>query len=664
MKTIMRTTLEAFNFVSSPLVSPDGRFLAYRQAKTDSDKNKYLSHIRIYDTTLDKDYRLTSEDIGSGMRFLDETTLTFVANRDDHDLGLNFNQETKIYQISLLGGEAELYLVLPYEVEEYHFISPDELLLQVLETPVSRALDGLKDEDKKKREKELKEEQDYEVLEEAPFWFNGKGFTNGQRSRIYRYKVSTSELSALSPKDLSSSILDFDPKQGRFLFVSENKTDLLDIYNQLFVYDLLTDEVKELSLEKKQAFHEACFAGKDIIFMATDMERYGLNEDAYAYIFKQDQEIPELLSEDVFVGSTMGTDVLLGSGVEFVGVEDGVYYCSTDGTSSYLMFVDKKGQPKRVIDKEGAVNGIALHQTQTGTAEVYICAMRGLAAQELYKIDEEGERQLTFANKWLEEYALSPIESFSFQYENDNLQGFVIKPTQYQEGQKHPGILTIHGGPKTVYGAILHHEMQMLAAQGYFVFYTNPRGSDGFGRDWADIRGNYGKTDYQHLMAFTDAVLERYPAIDIENLGVMGGSYGGFMTNWIIGHTNRFKAACTQRSISNWFTMYGISDIGYYFTYDQVAADPWSNREKLWEQSPLKYAETMKTPTLIIHSDEDYRCPVAEGQQLFTALKVHGVPCRMVIFKGENHELSRSGKPTHRQRRLKEIENWFDKYLK
>ena len=206
--------------------------------------------------------------------------------------------------------------------------------------------------------------------------------------------------------------------------------------------------------------------------------------------------------------------------------------------------------------------------------------------------------------------------------------------------------------------------MQGCANVGYFVFVRNPRGGDGRGNEFADIRGRYGKEDYSDLMKFTDVVLKKYPQIDVNKVGVTGGSYGGFMTNWIIGHTDRFAAAASQRSISNWISMAYISDIGYYFAEDQVASTPWTDMDLMWEQSPLKYADKVKTPTLFIHSDEDYRCPIAEGWQMFSALKYHGVEARLCMFKGENHELSRGGKPLHRQRRLDEITDWFEKYLK
>jgi len=165
-------------------------------------------------------------------------------------------------------------------------------------------------------------------------------------------------------------------------------------------------------------------------------------------------------------------------------------------------------------------------------------------------------------------------------------------------------------------------------------------------------------------MAFTDACLKKYPSMDKNDLFETGGSYGGFMTNWIIGHTDRFRACASQRSISNWLSFYGVSDIGVDFSADQNAAGPWSDPAALWEHSPLKYADRVKTPTLFLHSFEDYRCPVDQGYQMFTALLAHGIESRLICFRGENHELSRSGKPLHRIRRLKEITDWFDGHRK
>jgi len=241
--------------------------------------------------------------------------------------------------------------------------------------------------------------------------------------------------------------------------------------------------------------------------------------------------------------------------------------------------------------------------------------------------------------------------------------GWVLLPQDFDPAKTYPAVFDIHGGPKTVYGPIFYHEMQYWANEGWIVFFCNPTGSDGRGNAFADIRGKYGTIDYENLMDFCDGVLDAYPQIDRSRVAVTGGSYGGFMSNWILGHTDRFACIGTQRSISNWISFSGTSDIGPYFGSDQMAAD-LTDVNKLWFHSPLAYAQNAKTPTLFIHSDEDYRCPLSEGMQLFTALVQKGVPARMCVFHGENHELSRGGKPLHRARRLKELTDWFTTYTK
>jgi dipeptidyl aminopeptidase/acylaminoacyl peptidase len=210
------------------------------------------------------------------------------------------------------------------------------------------------------------------------------------------------------------------------------------------------------------------------------------------------------------------------------------------------------------------------------------------------------------------------------------------------------------------------HEFQVLAAAGYAVLYSNPRGSAGRGDAFADLRGRYGTIDFEDLMAVLDEALRRFPFLDPGRLGVAGGSYGGFMTNWIIGHTDRFRAAAAQRSIANWISKTCTTDIGYYFNVDQIGTTPWAadGADTMWWHSPLRYADQVSTPTLLIHAEEDYRCWLDQGLQMFTALRYHGVESRLVLFRGENHELSRSGKPRHRLRRLREIVGWFDRFLK
>lgn len=245
-----------------------------------------------------------------------------------------------------------------------------------------------------------------------------------------------------------------------------------------------------------------------------------------------------------------------------------------------------------------------------------------------------------------------------------DIDGFVMKPVGYEPGKRYPGILHIHGGPKMVFGPGFHHEMQLWAASGFFVCYCNPGGSCGKGNAFADLQGKYGEVDFRDLMEFTDEVLRRYPEIDADRMGVAGGSYGGFMTNWVIGHTDRFRCAVSQRSIANYVGDYLLSDIGYYYVPDQQLGTIWEHPERLWKASPLTYADRVKTPTLFIHADKDYRCTLANGLEMFAALKLHGVESKLCMFYGENHGLSREGKPSNRISRLSEILRWMDEHLK
>ena len=245
-----------------------------------------------------------------------------------------------------------------------------------------------------------------------------------------------------------------------------------------------------------------------------------------------------------------------------------------------------------------------------------------------------------------------------------DIDGFVMKPVGYEPGKRYPGILHIHGGPKMVFGPGFHHEMQLWAASGFFVCYCNPRGSCGKGNAFADLQGKYGEVDFRDLMEFTDEVLRRYPEIDADRMGVAGGSYGGFMTNWVIGHTDRFRCAVSQRSIANYVGDYLLSDIGYYYVPDQQLGTIWEHPERLWKASPLTYADRVKTPTLFIHADKDYRCTLANGLEMFAALKLHGVESKLCMFYGENHGLSREGKPSNRISRLSEILQWMEEHLK
>lgn len=287
----------------------------------------------------------------------------------------------------------------------------------------------------------------------------------------------------------------------------------------------------------------------------------------------------------------------------------------------------------------------------------------GQSLQEVYELNGSSVSQITAINKAaLQGYYVASPKVVEVRASTHTVKGWVLLPKDYDSSKSYPAILDIHGGPKTVYAPVYYHEMHVWANAGYIVLFANPRGSDGKGDAFADIRGKYGAIDYEDLMNFTDAVIEKY-SVDERRLFVTGGSYGGFMTNWMVGQTKRFTAAATQRSISNWVSFCGTSDIGHTFGIDQAGGHPVLDMKKLWDQSPLKHAMNVTTPLLFIHSDKDHRCPMEQAEQFHSVLKTNGVDTRFIWFKNENHELSRSGKPHARIKRLDEIQSWFARFV-
>ncbi len=241
------------------------------------------------------------------------------------------------------------------------------------------------------------------------------------------------------------------------------------------------------------------------------------------------------------------------------------------------------------------------------------------------------------------------------------IEGWILKPRGFDPSTKWPLVLEIHGGPHGAYGHSFFHEFQLLAGRGYAVLYTNPRGSHAYGD--AFVRacvGDWGGKDYDDLMAGIDHALG-LGWVDADRLYVTGGSYGGFMTNWIVGHTDRFKAAVTQRSISNNVSAFGTSDIGWHFwQYEMGDATPWRDGHKLVDRSPLTYVTRVDTPLLILHAEKDFRCPIEQAEQLFVALKVLGKEAAFVRYQEDTHELTRGGKPKNRIDHARRIADWFD----
>ena len=622
-----------YEFLSGLEISKDGSKLVYKKTKANYDENKYETDLWVYDTKENKNYPII--DIKN------ITTYTF-----DEDANVIYKSKSgakkdifKTYNGYGIGKKA---FDLDLDVKEIKWIKDELFLVHASE---------------KKNDKAKEKNKYFEKLDTLPFWFNGQGYIEKDSSAYYFYDADNEKLTKIVdsefPNEIQYLALNDDLSKALYIKSNYDKNKVAQSRESLVLFDIET-KTKKVLIDNIFSYYTAEFLGDRIIFVATDMKKGGINEDSFIFTcdFEGNYEKITDSNFDMSFGNSLGTDARFGSSKTFLKANDKLYFIVTEKETTKLYSIDKKGIVNLEIDDQ--VEDFAINND-----DIYYLSMGKESLSELKKKDDD---RILVKNKIKSN--VGKIETFEFESNGDTLTGFVVLPPKFNKNKKYPTLLSIHGGPKTEFGDIVHHEHQVFASNDYIVIYTNPHGASGNGVKFSDIRGKYGDIDYSDLMRFLDIAIKKYPQIDTENLGVYGGSYGGFMTNWIIGHTDRFKAACSQRSISNWTSFYGVSDIGYYFGSDQTASNPWDSLDKMWEQSPIKYADNANTPTLFIHSDEDYRCPLEQGLQMYTKLKLNGVDTKMYVFHGENHELSRSGKPHGRIKRLKEIKKWFDGHLK
>lgn len=634
-----------------------GQQVAWVKSQANLANNNYDSNIWLKSET---DIRqMTSFNQESSFTWYQDQLL-FSAKRTATEQTANEQVTTNFYRLATDGGEAVKLFSLPLAVTRIEHWYDSKFLVLAKINLAYPDWHLLSDAEKQSAQSKLKEQENYLEIEDLSWWSNGVGFTNQMRLRLFLFDLATNQLVALSAPQFN--VADFSGKADHraVLYYGEDKASVYSLETKLFEYQLADQSTKCL-LSDSGSLRYVRYFKDGLLVVRSSGQDYGLNENPQFYYY-QAGKLSLITQFDYAIGSSVGSDVRYGGLNSIKLVDEVLYFVATINHEAHLLAL-KDQKIETILAFNGSIDGFDISNQQ-----VYLIGLKHQALQELYAYDLNTQQltQITTMNEAIlaDKYVAKP-EALSINETAIKIDGWVLKPKDYDATKQYPAILNIHGGPKTVFGEVYYHEMQYWANQGYFVFFCNPRGSDGKGNEFADIRGKYGTIDYQDLMDFTEAVLKKYPSIDQKRLAVTGGSYGGFMTNWIITQTNRFQAAATQRSISNWISFAGTSDIGTYFTMDQQGVSSlYREYDKLWDHSPLKYIEQAKTPTLVIHSNEDYRCWIPEGMQLYTALKMLGVPTKLMYFKGENHELSRSGKPVNRIKRLAELTAWFDQYAK
>lgn len=652
-----------YSMLSGIQYSSDGKKFSFLVKRADTENNSYHSDLWVSD---EKGMRRMTGYGAVGLTFWeDDTHIVFTSRRDEEDNNLAKRQiiNTSFYRLDLDGGEAVKYFKLPIAVSSVSKLGSDQIVLRAVvdvEYPEYYKMD---DAQKEEVGRKKNEEKDYEILDEIPFWNNGKGITNKKRDGLFLYTLSTGELVRITSPAMS--VRNYVICGGNVVYSGYDYETKWNPHQPIYRY-LTAESVTETVYDKEEyRFRDMGAFGSKVVIKSLKMD-LGYPSACMGHFSVIDLDKHEVLpfSDNEFrVGSSVGSDCRLGGGTVMKEYDGKLYFIATIRDSAMLCRFTEDGSFEIVLEKDGSMDSFDINPC---TGEITAVCFYDNRLQELYRISpgtKECRRISDFNTKILEDKYVAEYQQLNFMSAGKDIDGFVLLPKDYDESKSYPAILDIHGGPITAYGKIFYHEMQYWANEGFFVFFCNPSGSDGRGLDFSNVYGKMGEDDYENLMDFTDAVMKKYPQIDASRIGVTGGSYGGLMTNWIIGHTNRFACAAAQRSISNWFSYYGMADIGFWAGWDHTGVDMYTDPKRVWEASPLKYADQVKTPTLFVHSTEDYRCPISEAVQMMTAIADRGVPTRLCVIKGENHELSRSGKPAHRVRRLKELTDWMKKYL-
>lgn len=657
-RTIKPEDLYELKSVADPQLSSKGSDLAYVETRMLEEKNTYSSNL-FYLNTSEKNtpvqWTYGDHKNHSPRWSADGSALAFVSDRSG---------KPQIYIMNITGGEAR-QLTQCINGASNPVWSPDgkKLAFNVSLKPDEEA--DAADKQEKKNEKPVPLE-----IDKMKHKSDAQGFWSGRYSQVAVVDIETGKVEQLTSGEHDYQLQSWSP-DGKSVAVTADLSEEKDFsfVSDVYLVNPDTKEIKKVT-NGKGYFGSATWSpdGKYLGMFGHEREYENATHTKIWVYSLETENIQCLTAEsDILAGDYAIGDFQQGvvtPGILWAEDSRSFYFLATDNGNTVVYYGSLDGELYPALLDQQHVYGLT---TGGNINQAVVAISKPAYPGDLFLLDvPTGEvEQLTNVNEeFLGKVELADAEPIQFKSSDGwDLHGWIMKPVHLQDGDKVPLVTEIHGGPHAMYANSYFHEFQCLAAKGYAVLFINPRGSHGYGQQFVDaVRGDYGGKDYEDIMDAVDYALESYGFIDNDRLGVTGGSYGGFMTNWIIGHTNRFKAAVTQRSISNWISFYGVSDIGYYFTDWQIKSD-LNDIDKLWKHSPLAYVNEMDTPLLILHSEKDYRCPIEQAEQLFTALKHRKKTAKFVRFPESNHELSRSGKPNLRISRLNYIAGWFDQYL-
>ena len=641
-----------FRWLSELALSPDGRTIAYSIRRPDVPSNGYTSQLYLHDLESDSARRLTEGDgqVSSLAWSRDSCLLAYSHSDGDSD---------SVRVINLAEGSTEIYPTNGMAMTSLDFCADGSKLAGVRWTP-------MRSPDERGPVAGIPKPT-IKVVRRLRYKQDGVGWVHDRFTQIWVLELATRDFVQVTDSECDYSAPQWSNHGARIAFVGmarEQNTPLG--YGQILTCNYPDGEA-ELLLPDWQGTAFSPVWGADDKYIAfaghnkvppvnrRNFWQPHLADVAARKAWKLGADIDEEVGNYAVADQRVG---LSNVSMKWAVGDEWIYFLLTEQGATNLFRINIKGEYERLVSGESI------------TFE-YSPAVGGKAAYgqadpsnpgELYFWDKGKSRKLTTLNPWLRDHELSAPESYWYEgVEGAKVHAWLMKPLSFEEGKAYPLVLYVHC---SMFGWDFNHEFQVYANSGYAVAYFNQRGTTaGYGQAWTKAsEGDQGGADYEETMLGVDELVAR-PYIDGERMGVTGGSCGGFMTNWVVGHTDRFAAAVTQRSIVNQISFFGTSDIGPECTGGETRTDPWRDLQDSWRQSPVAYVDNINTPLLIIHSDEDHRCALEQAEQMFAALRWRGKPVELVIFEGENHGLSRGGRPGNRIERQHRILDWFKRYV-
>ena len=648
-----------FKLVSDPQLSPDGAQVVFTVQRVDRVTEKKYTNLWIVAADGGEPRPLTHGDqIDSQPRWgKNGRFIHFLSNRADE-------KQPQLYTLPLNGGDARRLTDLQGSFDRLS-VSPDgsRLLVQFRQKD-AEAIARENDEQAKKLGVVARH------ITDLVYKANGEGYLPAEKWHIWTVDAESGAARQVTNGRFHETDPIWSPDGSYILFIS-NRSDNPDLQIEAAeLYTIPADggEMVQLSAHDGRKSNPAYADDGRVAYLG---HAYPMHAEQNRCLFVTDGTSVVNRSQpfDLNLSSAITLTDMVSGMPEFSPIWrlDGtaVYAIAATHGSQHLIAFDGE-QAETIIGGDGMIEAVTFDRTQTRAA--YLRGTVDRTSQIWLRDMATGDsRQLThFDDDLFAEIKMGRVEKVSFAGgDGVTLDGWITFPPDFDAAKTYPSIMEIHGGPMAQYGHAFMHEFQYLAAQGYVVYWCNPRGSQGYGDAFAAaIYGRWGTVDYDDVMAWAD-YMEAQPYIDPACMGVTGGSYGGYMTSMIIGRTDRFKTAVAQRVVSNGISMYGASDLGWIaeLLFGTESA-PWEDVEAYWQLSPMRYIGNAKTPTLIIHSENDLRCPQEQGEQVYIALKRMGVEAEMVLFPEEAHGLSRNGRTDRRVARLQHIKRWMDKYLK